>query len=71
VLWLYYGITGTWLMWKLALVLILICFHGFLTVQVKAFAENRNTLSRKHYILLNEIPVIPLIGGVLLVIFKP
>ena len=66
-----YGFKGNWLHVKLALVVLLIVFHLFCGKFLNDFKHDRNTKSRKFFLLFNEIPTIPLFGGVLLVIFKP
>jgi protoporphyrinogen IX oxidase len=70
-LWLGYGFKGGWLHAKLALVLLLIVFHGFCVKWQRDFAAGRNTRSGKFFRMVNEVPVIPLIGGVILVVVKP
>jgi protoporphyrinogen IX oxidase len=66
-----YGFKGNWLHAKLALVALLVVFHIFCGKYLNDFKFDRNTKSRKFFLLFNEIPTIPLFGGVLLVIFKP
>jgi protoporphyrinogen IX oxidase len=66
-----YGFKGNWLHAKLALVALLVVFHIFCGKYLGDFKHDRNTKSRKFFLLFNEIPTIPLFGGVLLVIFKP
>lgn len=71
-LWLGYGFTGGWLHAKLLLVGILIIHHVYLGHLIHQFAENRNTKSHVFYRWLNEIPALPcLIGIVILVVVKP
>ncbi len=61
-----------WLHAKLALVLVLVGQHFYLGKLLKDFKHDRNQHSHKFYRWLNEIPTLPaLIGIVLLVIFKP
>jgi protoporphyrinogen IX oxidase len=71
ILWLGYGITGGWMHAKFVLVLVLIGFHLACWRFLIDFKYDRNTRSRRFYILFNELPTIPLIGGVILVIVKP
>ncbi len=66
-----YGFKGGWLHAKLALVALLILFHIACGKFLNDFKHDRNTKSRRFFLLFNEIPTIPLVGGVLLVIFKP
>ncbi len=60
-----------WFLLKLALVLGLSAVHGFFSVSVRRFAEDRNTVSQRHWRLWNEVPTILMIGIVILVIVKP
>jgi protoporphyrinogen IX oxidase len=70
-LWLGYGITGKWMMWKLLLVLALIAHHAMCFVHLRAFNKGRNTFSETYFRVMNEAPVFLLFGIVFLVVFKP
>ena len=71
-LWLGYGISGGWLCAKLALVLILIAHHAWLGKLMIDFRRDRNRHGDVFYRWINEIPALPvLIGVVLLVVLKP
>jgi putative membrane protein len=71
-LWLGYGITGGWLHAKVALVALLLAFHFYLGKLVADFAADRNAHGHVFYRWLNEIPALPiLIAVVLLVVMKP
>jgi putative membrane protein len=71
-LWLGYGIGGDWLYAKLALVLILIAHHVWLGKLMVDFRHDRNQHGDVFYRWINEIPALPvLIGVVLLVVLKP
>ena len=71
-LWLGYGIGGGWLYAKLALVLILIAHHAWLGKLMIDFRRDRNRHGDVFYRWINEIPALPvLIGVVLLVVLKP
>jgi len=71
-LWLGYGIGGGWLYAKLALVLILIAHHAWLGKLMVDFRRDRNRHGDVFYRWINEIPALPvLIGVVLLVVLKP
>ena len=60
-----------WLHAKLALVLALSGYHGWLKSRVRAFAEQRNDKSARYYRLAHELPVLALIGIAILVIVRP
>jgi len=60
-----------WLHAKLLLVLVLVAFHLYCGKLLKVFAQDKNLHSEKFFRLMNEIPVIPLIGIILLAVLKP
>jgi putative membrane protein len=60
-----------WLKYKLALVLLLVCYHIYCGLCLRRFAQDNNTHSPVFYRVLNELPVFLLIGIVLLAILKP
>jgi len=71
-LWLGYGITGGWLMAKLALVAVLIAHHIWLYFLMRDFRQDRNRHSHVFYRWINEIPAAPIfILVVILVVVKP
>ena len=71
-LWLGYGFRGGWLHAKLALVLVLIAHHFYLGKLINDFKHDRNAHGHVFYRWLNEIPTLPvLIGIVILVVVKP
>ncbi len=71
-LWLGYGYRGGWLHAKLALVAILVVQHFYLYKLMRDFKHDRNKHGHVFYRWLNEIPTLPLlIGIVILVIVKP
>ena len=71
-LWLGYGMGGGWLYAKIALVAILIAHHLWLGKLMRDFREDRNRHGHVFYRWINEIPALPvLVGIVLLVVFKP
>jgi putative membrane protein len=71
-LWLGFGVTGGWLHAKIALVAVLVAFHVYLGVLLRAFAADRNHHGHVFYRWLNEIPALPLLLAVVyLVIAKP
>ena len=71
-LWLGYGVSGDWIYAKLALVVILIAHHLWLGKLMVDFRRDRNRHGHRFYRWINEIPALPvLIGVVLLVVLKP
>ncbi len=70
-LWLGYGISGGWLMVKLALVALLCVYHSYCGRLLKAFKQDRNERSHVWFRWFNEVPVLILFAVVLLVVLKP
>ncbi len=76
-------VLGLWLGWKagffsqgwfhakLAGVVLLSAAHGYFSVAVRKFAEDRNDKPPRHWRIVNEVPTILMIGIVILVIVKP
>jgi protoporphyrinogen IX oxidase len=60
-----------WLHVKLALVLLLIGYHGACFALLQQFAADRNSHGERWYRVFNEVPALLLIGVVLLVVLKP
>ncbi len=60
-----------WLHAKLALVVALSGYHGWLKTRIRAFAEHRNERSARFYRIANEVPAVALLAVVILVIVKP
>jgi protoporphyrinogen IX oxidase len=60
-----------WLHAKLALVLVLSAFHGYLARLVKVFAADANRRSAAYYRVLNEAPTVLMALIVVLVVVKP
>ncbi len=60
-----------WMALKLALVGLLIFYHVWCGVILKAFREDRNTRSHVWYRWFNEAPVLALVAIVVLVVVKP
>ena len=61
----------TWMLLKIAFVIILTIYHFYLGRTVYQFKFDRNTHTHKFYRIINEIPTILLILIVFVVIFKP
>lgn len=70
VLWLGYGINGTWLHIKLVLVAILIAYHVYCGRLLADFRYDRNRHSHVFYRWLNEFPLLILIPVVVLAVLK-
>jgi putative membrane protein len=70
-LWLGYGIAGTWLHAKLALVAVLIGYHLYCGKLVADFKHGRNRRGHVYFRWFNELPVLILVAVVILVIVKP
>jgi putative membrane protein len=60
-----------WLQLKLALVLLLVAYHGACFALLQQFAADRNSHAERWYRVFNEIPALLLIGIVILVVVKP
>jgi putative membrane protein len=70
-LWLGYGVSGGWLHAKLAVVLLLLVYHGWCGKLLRDFAADRNARSHVWFRWFNEVPVLLLIAAVVLVVVKP
>ena len=64
-------LTLGWLRTKLALVALLIGYHYYCRVLMRALAEGRNTKSQQWLRLFNEAPALLLIAIVILAVVKP
>ncbi|MBB98873.1 MAG: TIGR00701 family protein [Rhodobacteraceae bacterium] len=60
-----------WFHAKLALVLVMSGYHGYLARCVRAFADDQNTRSHRHYRIVNEVPTVLMVVIVILVVIKP
>jgi len=69
--WRGFDFSGGWLHAKIALVLVMSGVHGYFSAAVRAFAEDRNKKSARHWRIMNEVPTLLLIGIVILVVVKP
>jgi putative membrane protein len=71
-LWLGYGFTGGWLHAKLACVALLVAHHAWLGRLIREIAVERTRRSHVFYRWINEIPALPLLVAiVVLVVVKP
>ncbi len=60
-----------WFHAKLTLVLALSGVHGYFSVAMRQFAEDRNTRSARYWRMMNEVPTVLMFAIVVLVIVKP
>ncbi len=60
-----------WLHTKLLLVAVLIAYHVYCWKLVQDFKQDRNRYGHVFYRWVNEFPVLPLLGIVILVVVKP
>ena len=70
-MWLGYGISGTWMHIKFALVLLLIAYHIYCGKLLLDFKHDRNTRGHIFYRWFNEFPVLLMIAIIILVVVKP
>jgi putative membrane protein len=69
--WSFGDFSAGWLHAKLALVLVLSGFHGYLARRVKVFAADANQRDAVFYRVLNEAPTVLMALIVVLVVVKP
>jgi putative membrane protein len=60
-----------WIWAKLALVVLLTAFHGFLERWRRDFAARRGAHTARFYRIINELPTLAMIAIVILVVVKP
>lgn len=60
-----------WMHLKLGLVFLLVLYHLYLGKLYKDFKHDRNRHRHQYYRVLNEVPVLFLVGIIILVIVKP
>lgn len=70
-LWLGYGVGGGWLHAKLALVAVLVGYHGYCYRLLQDFVQQRNRRSHVWFRFFNELPVLLLLAVLILVVVKP
>jgi putative membrane protein len=70
-LWLGFGFSGTWLTAKLALVVLLVAYHGWCGKLMLDLRAERSTKSHLWFRWFNEVPVVILFAIVFLAVFKP
>jgi protoporphyrinogen IX oxidase len=60
-----------WLHVKLALVVLLLVYHGWCGKLLADFKHDRNTRSHRWYRVFNEVPILLLFGIVIMVLVRP
>lgn len=70
-LWLGYGFSGTWMMWKLVFVAGLVVYHVWCIKTYNTFKNDANTRGHKFYRVMNELPLFLLLGILIMVVVKP
>ena len=70
-LWLGFGFSGGWLHAKLALVTVLLGYHGYCGKLLRDFRDDRNRHDHVFYRWFNEFPVLILVAVVILAVVKP
>ena len=70
-LWFGFGISGTWLHAKVALVALLVAYHFWMGRLRRDFERDANTRTHVFYRWINEIPLVLLAAIVVLVVVKP
>lgn len=66
-----YLANNAWLHAKLFLVFLLLIYHGWCYRWLALFRDGKNQRSHRFYRVINEVPVLILLGVVILVIVKP
>ncbi|MEX0617971.1 MAG: protoporphyrinogen oxidase HemJ [Pseudohongiellaceae bacterium] len=66
-----YYLASGWMYGKLALVLVLLAYHGLCWRLLLRFRNDANAHSHRFYRGFNEFPVLLLVGIVILVVVKP
>jgi putative membrane protein len=69
--WKGFAFHGGWLHAKIFLVVLMSAMHGYLSVAVRRFAQDRNEKPARHWRIVNEVPTLLMIAIVILVIVKP
>lgn len=63
--------SGGWLHAKLTLVAMLVAFHHWMILPMRAFRNQKNQKSARFYRWMNEVPAVLLVAIVILVVVKP
>jgi putative membrane protein len=67
----YYSGIETWLLVKIALVILMTFFHIFLGQRLRDFSADANKYSSRFFRIINEVPTIIMIVIVFLVVLQP
>ena len=67
----YYSGIETWLLVKIALVILMTFFHIFLGQRLRDFSADANKYSSRFFRIINEVPAIIMIIIVFLVVLQP
>ena len=67
----YYSGIETWLLVKIALVILMTFFHIFLGQRLRDFSADANKYSSRFFRIINEVPTIIMIIIVFLVVLQP
>ena len=67
----YYSGIETWLLVKIALVILMTFFHIFLGQRLRDFTADANKYSSRFFRIINEVPTIIMIIVVFLVVLQP
>ncbi len=70
-LWIGYGFSGGWLHAKVAMVLLLIGFHGWTHKIVQQMKQDALSKSGRFFRLMNELPLLFFVPILILVVVKP
>lgn len=66
-----YFLAWWWMQVKLALVALLLVYHGFCWVHMKSLRDDRNERTHVFFRVFNELPVFLLAAIVILIVVKP
>ena len=69
--WLTGAYADLWFQLKFVLVIAMSGLHGMFAATVKRFGRDANTRPQRFYRIINEVPMLLVIGIVILVIVKP
>lgn len=64
-------VNGTWMHWKLTLLVFMQISHALMSRYRKAFFRDERPKSEKYFRFFNEVPTILMIGIIILVVVRP